>query len=438
MTILPRSRRLTGLAIFALCAGTGCWAPLHHHGIPARDLPEEYHMPCRSAAPRLNYADLTVDAPEGYLVSSGDVLEVTVPDLFRGAELRPLRVQVLGNGEVQLPLIGAVKIGGLTLPAARDAINAAYADGIFVDPKVSLIVAQRAAVNVVVLGLVNHPGVYPLARGENDVGHALAAAGGLALDAGDVIEVHRRIPDDAEYRRLLPALPPPPLPDVPGLPEPPGLKEKLAPEYDPQSGEAAPAEVEQAVALVETGMDEACNKMVLEIPLRGPSPRIYTAEGVIERPVALPEDVTLAPGDVVVVPRRVDEVFYVVGPLSSANFVRFSVRDQDREVGGGFLLPPNRDIDVVTAVAMAGYIDPITSPTTVTVHRQTLDGRPLLITVDLIAARYDQRENVYVQPGDIIYLNPDFPWYFRRIFDRIVDDLIRIPYDFGMGRAISP
>ena len=51
----------------------------------------------------------------------------------------------------------------------------------------------------------------------------------------------------------------------------------------------------------------------------------------------------------------------------------------------------------------------------------------------MIAARYDRRENIYVQPGDIIYLNPDASWWFRRTFDRIIGDLILIPY----GRAVG-
>ena len=53
--------------------------------------------------------------------------------------------------------------------------------------------------------------------------------------------------------------------------------------------------------------------------------------------------------------------------LSQTNVVNFSVRDRDRQLGNAFLLPNDRDIDVVSAVAMAGYIDPIDSPSTVSV-----------------------------------------------------------------------
>ncbi len=148
---------------------------------------------------------------------------------------------------------------------------------------------------------------------------------------------------------------------------------------------------------------------ITRIPLRG-------GNGFVS-----PNDVVLNAGDVLVVPRKTDKVFYVVGPLSDRNSVRFSVNDRDREIGGGLLLPDDREIDVVTAVVMAGYIDPINSPTTVTLHRTRSFGPPLLIRVDLIAARCDPLENVLVEPGDIIYLNPDPWWYLRRTFDQIID-----------------
>lgn len=129
-------------------------------------------------------------------------------------------------------------------------------------------------------------------------------------------------------------------------------------------------------------------------------------------------------GDVVVVPQKTHDVFYVVGPLSEQNRVRFAVGDRDREIGNGLLLPRDREVDVVTAVAMAGYIDPINSPTTVTLHRVAPDGTPMLILVDLIAARSDRRETLLVQPGDIIYLNPDSAWYTRRLLDKVINQAL--------------
>ena len=142
--------------------------------------------------------------------------------------------------------------------------------------------------------------------------------------------------------------------------------------------------------------------------------------------------------DVVVVKKSPDKTFYVVGQLSGNNQVRFTVGNDNRDLGNGFLLPPDRDVDVVTAVAMAGYIDPIDSPTTVTVHRTGSDGNPLLIRVDLIAARFDRSENIMVLPGDIIYLNPDPAWWLRRTLDRVLPTIITAPYTELMQKLLNP
>jgi hypothetical protein len=135
---------------------------------------------------------------------------------------------------------------------------------------------------------------------------------------------------------------------------------------------------------------------------------------------------------VIKVPSRKNEVFFVVGQLNSTNLVRFSLGDRERELGTGLILPLDREIDVVQAVAMAGYIDPIDSPTTVTVHRTLPNGDPMLIHVDLIRARYSRLETVLVRPGDIIYVNPDFPWWFRKTLDRIIPELLLLPYAKGI------
>jgi hypothetical protein len=83
---------------------------------------------------------------------------------------------------------------------------------------------------------------------------------------------------------------------------------------------------------------------------------------------------------------------------------------------------------------MAGYIDPIDSPTTATLQRTGRDGHPMLIRVDLIKARSDRRENLMVQAGDIIYLNPDGRWWFRRTLDRVIPDLLVFPYERAILR----
>ena len=54
-----------------------------------------------------------------------------------------------------------------------------------------------------------------------------------------------------------------------------------------------------------------------------------------------------------VVPRQPDEVFFVVGPLNENSVVNFRVSELDRRLGNAFLLPRDRDVDVVTIRVVA-------------------------------------------------------------------------------------
>ena len=342
-------------------------------------------MPTRSGGMVLNMANLTARPSKEYYLGPGDILEVTISDLDSKADRRPFRVTVMGTGEVFLPYVGAVNVTGLNEAAAIHHITSKYVDGILVNPQVNLALVQEATIHVNVLGEVNKPGMVELPKGKNDVGSAISAAGGLSDLAAEMIEVHRRLPDMPE-----------------GF-----IPERLPFQYEQYD---------------ENPMDP---KKILRIPLRGLPP------GALQE-----QDVVLGSGDFVVVPSRRYDVFWVVGKLSETNLVRFSLGDRERELGAGLVLPRDRDIDVVTAVAMASYIDPIDSPTTVTVQRNYPGCDPLLIKVDHIKARFDRTETVLVQPGDIIYLNPDSRWWMRRTFDRIVPDILLNPYSNWLSRSI--
>jgi hypothetical protein len=249
----------------------------------------------------------------------------------------------------------------------------------------------------------------------------LASAGFLTDDAGLEIQVHRRVSPEQAARASL-------IEQIHGLegshmaPAAPVVIPGQQAAIDVMSEPVVAAPTPQGgVEMIPLGVGGPQVRpdptQIVRIPLRGHAPM------PLDR-----GDVVLNPGDVVVVPSRLSDVFYVVGKLSPTNFVKFSVGVRERDLGTGFLLPRERDVDVVTAVAMAGYIDPIDSPTTVTVHRTGPDGQPLLILVDLIKARYDRQESILVQAGDIIYLNPDGAWWGRRTFDRILPDLFVQPY----------
>lgn len=192
---IRRWNPLVGLLILLglMCVSTGCWAPFCSPGIPACTLPDSFRTPTRTAGPPLNYVTLTMNPQPDYILGTNDVLEVTVHGLYPGMEIRPLRAQLMANGDVSLPLVGAVRVGGLNLMQAHAAITKAYEDGFIKEPRINVYLVDKATTSVLVLGEVAHPGVYRLPKYENDVAHALAMAGGLREDAATEIEVHRRV-----------------------------------------------------------------------------------------------------------------------------------------------------------------------------------------------------------------------------------------------------
>jgi polysaccharide export outer membrane protein len=124
-------------------------------------------------------------APQGdYVLGSGDIIRISVyqnPDLT-------LDARISEGGAVSYPLLGTVKIGGLSVSDAEKKIATGLRDGNYLkQPQVSILVAQVKGNQVSVLGLVNRPGRYPLEMANTKLSEVLAAAGGLV--AGSASEV---------------------------------------------------------------------------------------------------------------------------------------------------------------------------------------------------------------------------------------------------------
>ncbi len=126
-----------------------------------------------------DFADLKL-AP-GFLLSL-DVLDD--PD-FEGD------YRVDQQGDLALPILGIVHVGGETASEARSQIqDRLLKDGILKAPQVNLTVLEYSATEVTILGEVTSPGRYPLfaPRSLTDV---LALAGGTTVAAGNEIRITR-------------------------------------------------------------------------------------------------------------------------------------------------------------------------------------------------------------------------------------------------------
>lgn len=100
--------------------------------------------------------------------------------------------RVSEEGMVVMPLIGNVKVGGLTTGEAEKAIADLYARSYLQNPQVNIFVMEYASQKVTVLGHVKKAGVFPL-TGQTTLMQAVAMAGGLDdVAKKDEIVVFRR------------------------------------------------------------------------------------------------------------------------------------------------------------------------------------------------------------------------------------------------------
>ena len=119
-----------------------------------------------------------------YLIGPGDVLRISV---FQNPDLT-LETRVGEDGTISYPLIGTVKIGGGTIPAAEHHIAQLLRDGGFVlKPQVSILLVTVRGSQVSVLGQVNRPGRYPIETANMRIADALATAGGVAATGADTV-----------------------------------------------------------------------------------------------------------------------------------------------------------------------------------------------------------------------------------------------------------
>jgi polysaccharide export outer membrane protein len=89
-------------------------------------------------------------------IGSRDSVEIRV---FREDDLTT-RGQLSAAGTIDIPLIGAVKLAGLSTDAAASLIEGKLRDGYLVRPEVSVGIVARVRKTVTVLGEAQKPGLY--------------------------------------------------------------------------------------------------------------------------------------------------------------------------------------------------------------------------------------------------------------------------------------
>ena len=137
--------------------------------------------------------------PMREVLGAGDTVRITVlrhPDLT--AEVR-----ISESGEMSVPLVGKLAVGGMTPEeASRRIVERLKAGQYLVNPQVDVAVLEARSRQVSVLGFVTRPGRYMLEGSSARVTDVLAMAGGLVPAASDTAIVTRESGGKSESLRV--------------------------------------------------------------------------------------------------------------------------------------------------------------------------------------------------------------------------------------------
>src|SRR6185503_2349564 len=150
-------------------------------------------------------------ADDGYRLGPDDLLDIRIPDLLEasaaaaaaprtapgsteipavtGAPAFQQGIRVSADGHVNVPMLGAIPVTGLTTTGLeREIANRLIAGGILRKPQVNVLVAEYRSHVVAVIGSVERPGLYPVTRPGATLADLVWAAGGPNREAGRMIE----------------------------------------------------------------------------------------------------------------------------------------------------------------------------------------------------------------------------------------------------------
>ena len=136
-------------------------------------------------APDTTSASGAYQGATDYRVGAQDLLSISV----FGVQDLTKEVRVNSNGQISLPLIGAVMAGGRTIPELEAELARKYSDGYLQKPQVSVFVKEFTSQRVTLEGAVVKPGIYPI-TGKTSLLQAIAVAGGVddkVADLGGIV-----------------------------------------------------------------------------------------------------------------------------------------------------------------------------------------------------------------------------------------------------------
>lgn len=140
-----------------------------------------------------------------YRIGPEDLLQITLYNVTPDSSLTPssdarmtprtLSMRVSQQGIIALPLLGEIRVSGMTAAEVENALRKAYEKYIY-NPQVGVFIAEYRQ-RVSVIGAAVKPGVFEL-TGPKTVIDILAMAGGVTEQAGTQVHIYRQGPNGRE------------------------------------------------------------------------------------------------------------------------------------------------------------------------------------------------------------------------------------------------
>jgi polysaccharide export outer membrane protein len=183
-------RRPSVFGFALLCAvGFGCQSVTP---FPANGLPENLQAKIPASPHTLDLSKFSGPPSSAEQIERGDVLDVTISAGLNEKEVATIPVRVDESGRIELPEIGPVQIGGLSLINAEQAIaQTSIQRGLYRRPNVTVVMKKQRSNRITVVGAVETPGTIELPRGNSFLMNAIVSAGGLAADAGTQVKIRQ-------------------------------------------------------------------------------------------------------------------------------------------------------------------------------------------------------------------------------------------------------
>jgi polysaccharide export outer membrane protein len=352
------------LALLA-CAGSTCAVLLALPGCAgnpshydASSLPDDFRAFPEPSYGEVDLKRFAVPRRDTARIGSGDLLEMTLASGYESDHVVPMLVRVDESGSISIPLVGTVEVGGLTPTEAEQTIvGLAMERGLYRQPYVTLSVKRAQSNLVTVLGAVNTPGTHELPHGASDLLGALAAAGGMAEEAGLEIEILRK--PEASGPELLGS----------------GHGESVAGSltgYSPPPMGGPPLAGAEAVDLPSSAAGWSAPRVE----------RIHLADAASGA-----VDYRLADGDIVMVYPRKPRVVHVMGLVRKPDQIE---------------VEPGKDIHLLDALALAGGRTMELADRVHVIRRIEGLPEPIVIQVSVRQAKQDPQANIRLAAGDLV------------------------------------